>query len=55
MSIHKLKKGGIYIIEDVHDNEVNNVSNMFKNIQNIHILHIPKNMCDDNNLIVIQK
>jgi hypothetical protein len=58
-SIHKLKDGGIYIIEDILDHELHKFENYVReNVLNLnmHIFEIPgKSHMIDNRIVIIQK
>jgi hypothetical protein len=58
-SIHRLKKGGIYIIEDIHENEIKNWEKYVKNNNDNYkflLIRLPNRFNNwDNNMMVIQK
>jgi hypothetical protein len=60
-SIHKLNKGGVYIIEDLHNNIISTIHNQIEEWKKVYphlqfnILCIPHDVNNhDNNLLVIQ-
>jgi hypothetical protein len=54
-SFNKLKKNGIYIIEDVHSLELNNIMEKLKEFNPESIVLLKKNIkYQDNNLVIIR-
>jgi SAM-dependent methyltransferase len=56
-SFHKLKEGGLYIIEDIFDNVQLDLANRyFANLPyRYHIVQLPSEICSDNTLVIIEK